>query len=94
MADLKESGDIEQDADIIIFVHRDAYTSSAPNQRRPRMTDEACDSERREWHELCDKARGKASLIVAKNRQGRTGTADCAFDAKRQRFETLERWER
>jgi replicative DNA helicase len=95
MADLKESGDIEQDADIIVFVHRDAYyLERAEPKRRPRQTDEAFDSELRDWHERCDEARGKADLIIAKNRQGRTGFAVCAFDAKRQRFETLERWER
>jgi replicative DNA helicase len=90
MADLKESGDIEQDADIIVFVHRDAYyLERSKPKRQLRQSEEAFDAELRGWYERCDDARGRADLIVAKNRQGRTGSAPCAWDAQRQRFETL-----
>jgi replicative DNA helicase len=56
LSDLRESGAIEQDADQVAFVHRQAYYE--PNN---------------------DEVRGLAELIVAKNRQGETGTADLCW---------------
>jgi replicative DNA helicase len=94
MADLKESGDIEQDADIIIFVHRDEYYLDRDRpKRRPQQTEEAFASENAAWQDRFDDAEGKAELIVAKNRQGRTGRKHVAWDAQRQRFETLADYE-
>jgi replicative DNA helicase len=90
MADLKESGDIEQDADVVVFVHRDApYLERAEPRIRARQTEEEFDKERCEWLNRCEDARGIANLIVAKNRQGNTGTARVAFDALRQQFLNL-----
>jgi len=90
MADLKESGDIEQDADIIVFVHRDHYyLDRAKPKRQLRQSEESHASEINAWQDLCDHAKGKADLIVAKNRQGRIGPARVAWDAQRQRFEDL-----
>ena len=90
MADLKESGDIEQDADVVVFVHRDEYyLERSKPKRHPRQTEESHYGEINAWQDLCDTAKGKADLIVAKNRQGRTGVARLAWDAERQRFEDL-----
>lgn len=96
LADLKESGDIEQDADIVIFLHRDHYyLERAEPKRRPRQTDESFTGDIADWKDRCGKAEGVASLIVAKNRMGRTGVATVAFEAERQRFSNLARsWER
>jgi len=67
LSDLRESGAIEQDADVIVFVHRE-------EQYNPNTVD-----------------KGVAELILAKNRNGRTGTARVAFLGKNSRFENLAR---
>jgi replicative DNA helicase len=73
LADLRESGAIEQDADLVMFLHRDdAY---------PQQKQEADDDGRRR--------EGVAELIVAKQRNGPTGTVPLAFLKKYMRFETL-----
>jgi replicative DNA helicase len=88
MADLKESGDIEQDADSIIFVHRDAYyLERGQPKRQARQSEEDHANAINAWHDLLDAAIDRAELIVGKNRQGRTGTAHVGWDAQRQRFE-------
>jgi replicative DNA helicase len=68
LADLRESGAIEQDADTIIFIYRDDYYN-------PDTTD----------------AKGLAELIVAKQRNGPTGTVQLAFLKQHTRFEDLAR---
>lgn len=64
-ADLKESGSLEQDANVIIFLYRDEVYNADSDQK------------------------GTAELIVAKNRDGRAGTARAAFLPELTRFENL-----
>ena len=90
MSDLKESGDIEQDADVILFLHRDEYYLERGRPKQINQSDEAYARAVNAWGERLEAAEGKADLIVAKNRHGRTGVATIAWDAKRQRFETLQ----
>jgi len=74
LADLRESGAIEQDADMVWFVHREEYYV----QRRkpdPSEIDLYAD-----WESDMAKARGKADLIIAKNRHGPCTSISLGFD--------------
>jgi replicative DNA helicase len=72
MADLRESGQIEQDADAIMFLYRPEYYL---HQAEP----PAHDAKHCAWEQACDEARGKIEFIVAKRRRGRTGTCEGRF---------------
>jgi replicative DNA helicase len=79
LSDLRESGSIEQDADSVIFVYRDAYYLS---KREPPPGTER----HNEWKLLMDAAHGRAELIVAKNRHGPEATVHVGFDANLTQF--------
>jgi replicative DNA helicase len=87
LSDLRESGSIEQDADIVMFIYREDYYVAA---RQPREAAEAEDPKGymafREWQEEMDKVSGLAEVIVAKQRHGATGKVRLRFDAKITRF--------
>jgi replicative DNA helicase len=69
LSDLRESGQIEQDADVVMFVYRDEYYLE---RRKP----EDGDTEKLEqWERMMKAARHRLDVIVAKQRQGRVGTA-------------------
>lgn len=72
MADLRESGQIEQDADAIIFLYRQEYYL---NQCEPA----AHDPNHAGWASEMDAQRGKIEFIVAKRRRGRTGSSEGRF---------------
>jgi replicative DNA helicase len=83
LADLRDSGSIEQDADIVMFVYRDEYYLE-----RDRPTD-ANANDMPKWLDRMSKASKKAEVIVAKYRQGKTATVPVYFDAERTRFSDL-----
>jgi replicative DNA helicase len=68
MSDLRESGSIEQDADIVALLHRDDYGMEDEDEKQ--------------------EASGRASLILAKNRNGETGIVPLTWIADLMRFET------
>ena len=70
LSDLRESGSIEQDADVVAFIHREAYYN---------RNDEMSES---------DKA--KSEIIVAKQRNGPTGTVNLYFNSSYTRFDNLD----
>ena len=91
LSDLRESGSIEQDADVVLFVFREEYYVKNAEPRR--TSDEvAADIKTPEyiaWEEKMNKVRGTADVIIAKQRHGPTGTVNLAFQAEFTRFTDL-----
>jgi replicative DNA helicase len=84
LSDLRESGSIEQDADVVMFVFREEYYLS---NKEPRPgTDEHI-----KWQTEMDLAHGKAEIIIGKQRHGPTGTVNLQFEASVTRFDNLAR---
>ena len=87
LSDLRESGSIEQDADIVLFIYREDYYLEATKPAT------AGTPEYQKWQQKMDKAHNKARLIIAKNRNGIVGTVDVYFDRHTTRFRDLAREE-
>jgi len=92
LSDLRESGSIEQDADVVMFVYREQYylERGEPAQRADESNDKF-DERHQRWLELCERAYGVAEIIVAKQRHGPIGTRDFAFDGDTTSFRDLVR---
>ena len=84
LSDLRESGSIEQDADVVMFVFREEYYLS---NKEPRPGSD----EHIKWQTEMDAAHGKAEVIIGKQRHGPTGTVNLQFDAAVTRFDNLAR---
>jgi replicative DNA helicase len=82
LSDLRESGSIEQDADVVIFVYREEYYL---RNREPREGTE----EHIQWMAEMERAHGRAEAIIGKQRHGPTGTVQLAFEAEMTRFSNL-----
>jgi replicative DNA helicase len=91
LADLRESGSIEQDADVVIFVYREEYYHSRaePMQRQDENEDKFNQRYTR-WQERGDQIRNIAEVIVAKQRHGPIGTVELHFDGQFTKFSDLE----
>lgn len=85
LSDLRDSGSIEQDADVVLFVYRDDYYL---DRQEPDVTDVMKHSE---WQAKVASAKGKAEVIVAKSRHSSVGTVHMAFDSHLTRFANLAR---
>jgi replicative DNA helicase len=70
LSDLRESGSIEQDADVVAFIHRESYYNR----------DE----------EMAEADKAKSEIILAKQRNGPTGTVHLYFNSRYTRFESLD----
>jgi replicative DNA helicase len=82
LSDLRESGSIEQDADVVMFVFREEYYL---RNREPR----AGSDEHFKWQTEMELAHGKAEVIIGKQRHGPTGTVALHFEADVTRFSDL-----
>jgi len=82
LADLRESGSIEQDADVVLFVFREEYYLK---NKEPR----AGTDEHFKWQTDMEAVHGKAELIIGKQRHGPTGTVQLQFKADVTRFSDL-----
>jgi replicative DNA helicase len=82
LSDLRESGSIEQDADVVLFVYREEYYL---RNREPRPGSD----EHFKWQTEMEAAHGKAEVIIGKQRHGPTGTVQLQFEAEVTRFADL-----
>jgi replicative DNA helicase len=82
LSDLRESGSIEQDADVVMFVYREEYYLKS---REP----EPGSSEHAKWLEKCERAHRRAEVLVEKHRHGATNKVELFFDDRFTRFSNL-----
>lgn len=83
LSDLRESGSIEQDADVVLFVYREEYYFLRKNPE-PVGLDPV-------WQADFEKVAGLAEVLIGKQRHGPIGTVHLAFDGKLTRFSNLAR---
>jgi replicative DNA helicase len=84
LSDLRESGSIEQDADVVMFVFREEYyvERTKPSEGTPEFS---------EWMTKMQSVSGKAEVIIGKQRHGPVGTVELAFESHLTRFGNLAR---
>jgi len=82
LSDLRESGSIEQDADIVLFIYREEYylAGKQPSDDDPDLA---------AWQDKMNRAYGTAEIIVAKNRHGGTGKDQLRFEGRFTKFSDL-----
>jgi replicative DNA helicase len=84
LSDLRESGSIEQDADMVMFIYREAYYLS---RLEPREGTE----EHFKWQENMDQVRGQADIIIGKQRHGPIGNVKLSYNEDLTKFGNLAR---
>jgi len=90
LSDLRESGSIEQDADMVWFVYREDYYIKATEPKYPTETDPPdVHAKWESWREKMEQVTGLAELLVAKQRHGATGKVRLRFEARITKFSDL-----
>lgn len=90
LSDLRESGSIEQDADVVMFLFRKCYYLERQQpQRKAGETDRAFMDRLADWHDECLQERNRAEISIQKNRHGTTGTVGLYCDLALSRFRDL-----
>jgi replicative DNA helicase len=88
LSDLRESGSIEQDADIVLFVYREEYYL-ANKEPRDGSDDAKSQDAYQEWQRQMQEVYGQAEVIVAKQRHGATGKVKLHFESRFTKFSDL-----
>jgi replicative DNA helicase len=91
LADLRESGSIEQDADVVMFIFREEYYLE--NSQPTRGVDDKADKfedRHAKWQNLMNDARNTASVIIGKQRHGPVGSISLFFDGSLTKFADLD----
>ena len=83
LADLRESGSIEQDADVVMFIFREAYYLE---RKEPTLGS----IEHAEWQQKMNEISSLADIMISKQRHGPTGNVKVEFEAMYTRFKNLE----
>ena len=84
LADLRESGSIEQDADVVMFVYRESYYKGRAEPKEGT-------AEHLQWQEEMDQLRHVAEVVIGKQRHGPIGTVKLSFNEETTRFGNLAR---
>ena len=85
LSDLRESGSIEQDADVVMFVFREEYY-----REREKPSEDNTEAILK-WQDAMARVHGKAEVIIGKQRHGPIGTVELSFEARFTRFGNLAR---
>ncbi len=83
LSDLRESGSIEQDADVVMFVYREEYYKEREKPGDHEMEKMAA------WQEEMERLHGKAEVVIGKQRHGPIGTVELSFEGQFTRFGNL-----
>ena len=83
LSDLRESGSIQQDADVVMFVYRDEYYKECEKPGDHELEKMA------QWQTIMENVHGKAEVIIGKQRHGPIGTVELAFEGRFTRFSNL-----
>ncbi len=83
LSDLRESGSIEQDADVVMFVYREEYYVEREKPSDDRLEDMAA------WQDRMERLHGKAEIVIGKQRHGPIGTVELSFEGRFTRFGNL-----
>ena len=83
LSDLRESGSIEQDADVVMFVYREEYYVEREKPSDDRLEEMAA------WQERMERLHGKAEVVIGKQRHGPIGTVELSFEGRFTRFGNL-----
>ena len=91
LADLRESGSIEQDADVVMFVFREQYyLQNAEPTRRPEESEERFNTREADWKKRCEEVWNTAEVNIAKQRHGPVGTVRLYFEGQFTKFGDLD----
>jgi len=90
LSDLRESGSIEQDADMVLFIYRDEYYVASREPKKPVEGDDPKVFEAHdEWMREMERSYGISELIIAKQRHGATGKVKLKFESRITKFSDL-----
>ncbi len=91
LSDLRESGSIEQDADVVMFIYRDEYyLARAEPKHRPGQNDEKFNEEYASWKKRLEESYNVADIIIAKQRNGPIGNFQLIFNGEYSEFCNME----
>ena len=90
MSDLRESGSIEQDADVVMFVYREQYYLERQEpSRRVDESDDKFNDRYEQWQQKLAEVHNTGECILAKQRHGPIGTIRLAFEGQFTKFSDL-----